>query len=217
MKTGLAVVLTVAALRPPGIVAQNAAAEEIHMQAYPYYGFKERVAGSAATVEQFLPLTGARGLEPNTSKVLSLQDADVFVHNGPCLETYGERPVRFEDLPHAVLAKASDGLARVPAAGLNDMIRSVLEEHGDGRYTAEEAVEAIEDILDAEEVRGILDKYGSGIIAAAEALSHILSLADGEHAKRGSSGGFIGEIRKALEEIRGDDPGHEGGRKAIRD
>ena len=85
MKTELILLLTVAALIPLGTVAQDAAAEEIQVQAsfYPYYDFTRNVAGSAATVEQFLPLgTEAHDWEPSISKVRSLMDTDVFVYNG---------------------------------------------------------------------------------------------------------------------------------------
>ena len=179
MKTELILLLTVAALIPLGTVAQDAAAEEIQVQAsfYPYYDFTRNVAGSAATVEQFLPLgTEAHDWEPSISKVRSLMDTDVFVYNGLGIETYIDRLAESGDLSHVVFVKASDGLVLISTAGMDEMIREALEEYANGHYTAEEAIEAIEAILNAEEVREILEVYRSGDLTTTEALSSILDL-----------------------------------------
>ena len=184
MKTGLAVLLA-AALIPLGAVAQDAAAEELHIQAsfYPYYEFARNVAGGAATVEQFLPLgVEAHDWEPSISRVQSLQDTDVFVYNGLGLEVYVDRLAQSGDLSHITFVKASDGLVLISTAGPDEMIRAALEEYDAGHYTAEEAVEAIEAILDDEEIQKILEAYGSGDITIAEALSSIRDVVGGGHA-----------------------------------
>ena len=187
MKTGLAVLLA-AALIPLGAAAQDAAAEELHIQAsfYPYYEFTRNVAGGAATVEQFLPLgVEAHDWEPSISRVQSLQDTDVFVYNGLGLEVYVDRLAQSGDLSHVVFVKASDGLVLISTAGPDEMIRVALEEYDAGHYTAEEAVEAIEAILDDEEIQKILEAYGSGDITIAEALSSIRDVVGGGHAAHG--------------------------------
>ncbi len=188
MKTGLVVLSMVAALIPLGAAAQDAAAEDIHIQAsfYPYYEFTKNVAGGAATVEQFLPLgVEAHDWEPSISKVQSLQDTDVFVYNGLGLEVYVDRLAQSGDLSHVVFVKASDGLVLISTAGPDEMVRGALEEYDAGHYTAEEAVEAIEAILDDEDIRKILEEYGSGGITTAEALSSIRDVVGGGHAGHG--------------------------------
>ena len=184
MNTGLAVLLA-AALIPLGAAAQDAAAEELHIQAsfYPYYEFARNVAGGAATVEQFLPLgVEAHDWEPSISRVQSLQDTDVFVYNGLGLEVYVDRLAQSGDLSHIVFVKASDGLVLISTAGPDEMILVALEEYDAGHYTAEEAVDAIEAILDDEEIQKILEAYGSGDITIAEALSSIRDVVGGGHA-----------------------------------
>ena len=187
MKTELVLLSMVAALIPLGTAAQDAAAEEIHVQAsfYPYYDFTRNVAGSAATVEQFLPLgTEAHDWEPSISKVQSLQDTDLLIYNGLGIETYVDRLAESDDLSHVTFVKASDGLVLISTAGIDEMIRVALEEYEAGHYTAEEAIEAIEDILDGEEIRDILKMYRSGYLTTTEALSSIQSLVgggDGDH------------------------------------
>ena len=188
MKTGLVVLSMVAALIPLGAAAQDAAAEGIHIQAsfYPYYEFTKNVAGGAATVEQFLPLgVEAHDWEPSISKVQSLQDTDVFVYNGLGLEVYVDRLAQSGDLSHVVFVKASDGLVLISTAGPDEMVRGALEEYDAGHYTAEEAVDAIEAILDDEDIRKILEEYGSGGITTAEALSSIRDVVGGGHAGHG--------------------------------
>ena len=184
MKTELVLLSMVAALIPLGTAVQDAAAEEIHIQAsfFPYYDFTRNVAGSAATVEPFLPLgTAAHDWEPSISKVRSLQDTDVFVYNGLGIETYVDRLAESEDLSHVTFVKASDGLVLISTAGMDEMIRAALEEYEAGHYTAEEAIEAIEAILNAGEIREILEMYRSGEITTTEALSSIQGLVGGGH------------------------------------
>ena len=184
MKTELVLLSMVAALIPLGTAAQDAAAEEIHVQAsfFTYYDFTRNVAGSAATVEQFLPLgTEAHDWEPSISKVQSLQDTDLFIYNGLGIETYVDRLAESEDLAHITFVKASDGLVLISTAGMDEMILVALEEYEAGHYTAEEAIEAIEDILDGEEIREILEMYRSGDLTTTEALSSIQSLVGGGH------------------------------------
>ena len=246
MKTKLILLSIVASLIPLGTVAQDATAEEIHVQAsfYPYYDFTRNVAGSAATVEQFLPLgVEAHDWEPGISKVRSLQDTDVFVYNGLGLETYVDRLAQSGDLSHVVFVKASDGLVLISTTGIDEMIQAALEEHEAGHYTAEEAVEAIENILDAEEIQEILEMYKSGSLTTTEALSAILDLTGGGHTGHDDHDthdehdhgateemeehgheehghdehAITADIREILEEIRDGDIGHEEGLEAIRD
>ena len=243
MKTGLVVLSMVAALIPLGAAAQDAAAEELHIQAsfYPYYEFTKNVAGGAATVEQFLPLgVEAHDWEPSISKVQSLQDTDVFVYNGLGLEVYVDRLAQSGDLSHVVFVKASDGLVLISTAGPDEMVRGALEEYDAGHYTAEEAVEAIEAILDDEDIRKILEEYGSGGITIAEALSSIRDVVGGGHAGHGHDhdadektgehddhghdehghddhGHDTEGIRGILEEIRDGDTGYAEGLEAIRE
>ena len=241
MKTGLVVLSMVAALIPLGAAAQDAAAEGIHIQAsfYPYYEFTKNVAGGAATVDQFLPLgVEAHDWEPSISRVQSLQDTDVFVYNGLGLEVYIDRLAQSGDLSHVVFVKASDGLVLISTAGLDEMVRGALEEYDAGHYTAEEAIEAIEAILDDEEIRKILEAYGSGDSTIAEALSSIRDVVGGGHAGHGHDehghdehdvmeddghghdehGHDIAEgIRGILEEIRDGDTSHMEGLEAIRE
>ena len=247
MKTKIVLLSMVAALLPLGTVAQDAAAEEIHIQAsfYPYYDFTKNVAGSAATVEQFLPLgTEAHDWEPNISKVQSLQDTDVFVYNGLGIEAYVDRLAESDDHSHVVFVKASEGLVLISTAGLDEMIREALEENEAGHYTAEEAVEAIEAILDAEEIREILEKYQSRDLTTTEALSSILDVTGGqvdhdhdhetieetdhddhsEHETMEATDdhghdehGIIEDIRGILAEIHDGDTSHEDGLEAIHD
>ena len=188
MKAGLVVLSMVAALIPLGAAAQDAAAEDIHIQAsfYPYYEFTRNVAGGAATVEQFLPLgVEAHDWEPSISRVQSLQDTDVFVYNGLGLEVYIDRLAQSGDLSHVTFVKASDGLVLISTAGLDEMVRGALEEYDAGHYTAEEAIDAIEAILDDEDIRKILEAYGSGGVTTAEALSSIRDVVGGGHAGHG--------------------------------
>ena len=245
MKAKLVLLSIVAALIPLGTVVQDAAAEEIHVQAsfYPYYDFTRNVAGSAATVEQFLPLgVEAHDWEPGISKVRSLHDTDVFVYNGLGIETYVDRLAESDDLSHVTFVKASDGLVLISTAGLDEMIQAALEEFEAGHYTAEEAVEAIEGILNAEEIREILEKYEAGSLTTTEALSSILDLTGGGHTGHDDHGhdheadeameasdhddhghdehghddhGIIADIREILEQIRDGDISHEDGLEAI--
>ena len=240
MKAKLVLLSIVAALIPLGTVVQDAAAEEIHVQAsfYPYYDFTRNVAGSAATVEQFLPLgVEAHDWEPGISKVRSLHDTDVFVYNGLGIETYVDRLAESDDLSHVTFVKASDGLVLISTAGLDEMIQAALEEFEAGHYTAEEAVEAIEGILNAEEIREILEKYEAGSLTTTEALSSILDLTGSGHTGHDDHGhdheadeameapdhdehghddhGIIADIREILEQIRDGDISHEDGLEAI--
>ena len=156
MKTDLVILLIEATLIPLGAMVQGVAAEKTHIQAsfYPYYEFTRDVAESSSVVEQFLPLdTEAHGWEPNISKARSLQDADVFVYNGMGIETYLDRLTQSGDISHIAFVKASDSLVLISHAGIDEMIREALEEYTDGHHAAEEAVEAITDIPDAEEIR----------------------------------------------------------------
>ena len=216
-----------------GTVAQNAAAREIHVQAsfYPYYDFTRNVAGSVATVGQFLPLGAeAHDWEPGISKVRSLLDADVFVYNGFGIETYVERLAQSDEPSHAVFVKASDGLVLLSAVGIGEMIRVALEEHENDHYTTEEAARAIEAILDAEEIQDILEKYRFGDLTMAETLSSILGLTGGGHAGHYDHGPETDEameghghddhvatedIRGILEEIRDGDIWYEKGLRAV--
>lgn len=245
MKAKLVLLSIVAALIPLGTVVQDAAAEEIHVQTsfYPYYDFTRNVAGSAATVEQFLPLgVEAHDWEPGISKVRSLHDTDVFVYNGLGIETYVDRLAESDDLSHVTFVKASDGLVLISTAGLDEMIQAALEEFEAGHYTAEEAVEAIEGILNAEEIREILEKYEAGSLTTTEALSSILDLTGSGHTGHDDHGhdheadeameapdhddhghdehghddhGIIADIREILEQIRDGDISHEDGLEAI--
>jgi zinc transport system substrate-binding protein len=184
MKSKLVLLSIVATLIPLGTAVQDAAAEEIHVQAsfYPYYDFTRNVAGSAATVEQFLPLgVEAHDWEPSISKVRSLYDTHVFVYTGLGIETYVDRLAQSDDLSHVAFVKASEGLVLISITGVEEMIRVALEEYEEGHYTAKEAVEAIEDILDDEEIREILEMYKSGDLTTVEALSAIQSLVGGGH------------------------------------
>ena len=239
MKIGLLALLAAAALIPLGTLVSDAAAEDMHIQAsfYPYYEFTRNVAGSAAIVEQFLPLgTEAHDWEPSISKVRSLQDTDVFVYNGLGIEGYVDRLAESGDLPDVVFVKATDGLALISAAGINEMIREALAEYEDDHYTAEEAVEAIETILDSEEVRGILERYRSGELTTTEALSYIQDVVGGghdhgdhgtteetdehdghDHGDHGTTEASIREIRSIIKEIRDGDIEHEEGLEAIHD
>lgn len=209
MKAKLVLLSIVAALIPLGTVVQDAAAEEIHVQAsfYPYYDFTRNVAGSAATVEQFLPLgVEAHDWEPGISKVRSLHDTDVFVYNGLGIETYVDRLAESDDLSHVAFVKASDGLVLISTAGLDEMIQAALEEFEAGHYTAEEAVEAIEGILNAEEIREILEKYEAGSLTMTEALSSILDLTGSGHTGHDDHGH---EADEAMEAPGHDDHGHD--------
>ena len=211
MKAKLVLLSIVAALIPLGTVVQDAAAEEIHVQAsfYPYYDFTRNVAGSAATVEQFLPLgVEAHDWEPGISKVRSLHDTDVFVYNGLGIETYVDRLAESDDLSHVAFVKASDGLDLISTAGLDEMIRAALEEFEAGHYTAEEAVEAIEGILNAEEIREILEKYEAGSLTTTEALSSILDLTGSGHTGHDDHG-HDHEADEAMEASDHDDHGHD--------
>ena len=211
MKAKLVLLSIVAALIPLGTVVQDAAAEEIHVQAsfYPYYDFTRNVAGSAATVEQFLPLgVEAHDWEPGISKVRSLHDTDVFVYNGLGIETYVDRLAESDDLSHVTFVKASDGLVLISTAGLDEMIQAALEEFEAGHYTAEEAVEAIEGILNAEEIREILEKYEAGSLTTTEALSSILDLTGSGHTGHDDHG-HDHEADEAMEAPDHDDHGHD--------
>ena len=208
MKTKLVLLSIVASLIPLGTVAQDAAAEGIHVQAsfYPYYDFTRNVAGSAATVEQFLPLgVEAHDWEPGISKVQSLHDTDVFIYNGLGIETYVDRLAESDDLSHVAFVKASDGLVLISTAGIDEMIQAAFEEYEAGHYTAEEAVEAIENILDAEEIQEILEMYKSGSLTTTEALSSILDLTGGGHTEHDHGH----DADEAMEEHGHDDHGHE--------
>lgn len=231
MKRELVLLSIVAFLIPLGIAAQDAAAEGIHVQAsfYPYYDFTRNVAGSAATVEQFLPVgIGAHGWEPSISKSLSLYDTDVVVYNGLGIDSYLDQLAESYDLSHLVFAKASDGVVLISRAGTDGMIREALGEYEHGHYTAEEAVEAIEDILNAEEIREILKVHRSGDLTTAEALSAIQGLTDGGHAEHDGhaateeSDEHYGhaateDIRDILKGIRDGHTDHDEGLEAIRD
>ena len=211
MKAKLVLLSIVAALIPLGTVVQDAAAEEIHVQAsfYPYYDFTRNVAVSAATVEQFLPLgVEAHDWEPGISKVRSLHDTDVFVYNGLGIETYVDRLAESDDLSHVTFVKASDGLVLISTAGLDEMIQAALEEFEAGHYTAEEAVEAIEGILNAEEIREILEKYEAGSLTTTEALSSILDLTGSGHTGHDDHG-HDHEADEAMEAPDHDDHGHD--------
>ena len=211
MKAKLVLLSIVAALIPLGTVVQDAAAEEIHVQAsfYPYYDFTRNVAGSAATVDQFLPLgVEAHDWEPGISKVRSLHDTDVFVYNGLGIETYVDRLAESDDLSHVTFVKASDGLVLISTAGLDEMIQAALEEFEAGHYTAEEAVEAIEGILNAEEIREILEKYEAGSLTTTEALSSILDLTGSGHTGHDDHG-HDHEADEAMEAPDHDDHGHD--------
>ena len=191
MKTELVLLSIVAALIPLGTAAQDAAAEEIHVQAsfYPYYDFTRNVAGSAATVGQFLPLgVEAHDWEPSIQKVQSLQDTDVFVYNGLGLETYIERLADSGDLSHIDFVKASDGLILISTAESDELIREALEEYEDGHYTAKEAVDAIKDILDADQIQKTLEAYRSGDLTTTEALASILDLSGAGHSDHDDHG-----------------------------
>ena len=188
MKTELAVILAVAALIQMGAAIQDAAAEELHIQTsfYPYYEFTKNVAGSVATVEQFLPLgVEAHDWEPSISEVQVLRNADVFVYNGLGLEVYVDRLAESGDMSHITFVKASDGLVLISTAGLDEMVREALEEYDSGHYTAEEAIEAIEAILEDEDILQILEMYKSGSITIAETLSSIRDLVGGGHTAHG--------------------------------
>ena len=179
MKEKLVLLSMVAALIPLGTVVQDAAAEDLRIQAsfYPYYDFTRNVAVSADNVELFLPLgVAAHDWEPSISKVQSLQDTDVFVYNGLGIEEYLERLVESDDYAHITFVKATEGLELISTTGLEDMIREALEEHEAGHYTDEEAVEAIEAILDTEEIRETLKMHRSGDLTTTEALSAIQSI-----------------------------------------
>ena len=211
MKTGLVALSMVAALIPLGATIQDAAAEDIHIQAsfYPYYEFTRNVAGGAATVEQFLPLgVEAHDWEPSISRVQSLQDTDVFVYNGLGLEVYVDRLAQSGDLSHITFVKASDGLVLISTAGLDEMVRVALEEYDAGHYTAEEAVDAIEAILDDEDIRGILEAYGSGDITTAEALASIRDLVGGGHAAHDHDG-HDGHGHDEHDAMEADEHGHD--------
>ena len=209
MKTKLELLSLVAALALLFAVAQDAAAEEkIHVQAsfYPYYDFTRNVAGSAATVEQFLPLgTEAHDWEPSAPKVVQLNFTDVFVYNGLGIETYIERLAESDDLSHITFVKATEGLALISTTGLDETIRAAIEEYEAGHYTAEEAVEAIEGILDAEQIREVLEQYKSGDLTTTEALSSILDLAGVEQDDHDHD--HEGDDRHADEET--DEHGHD--------
>ena len=186
MKTELILLLTAAALIPLSTVAQDAAAEDIHIQAsfYPYYDFTRNVAVSPDNVDLFLPLgVAAHDWEPGISKVESLEETDVFVYNGLGIEEYLERLVESDDYDHITFVQASVGLDLISTTGLDEMIRGALEEYESGHYTTEEAVEAIKAILDTEEIREILVMYRSGDLTTTEALSRIQSLSGGGHAR----------------------------------
>ena len=181
MKTGLVAPLVAAALISLGAAAQGAAAEELHIQAsfYPYYEPVRNVVGSAAIVEQFLPLeVEAHDWELSTSKVQSLRDTHVFVYNGLGLEVYVDRLAQSGDLSHVAFVKASDGLVLISTSELDEMVRGALEEYNSGHYTAEDAIEAI---LDDEDIRKILEAYKSGDSTTTEALSSIRDLVGGGH------------------------------------
>ena len=206
MKDKLVLFLMMAILIPLGTATQYAAAEEIHIQAsfYPYYEFTRNVVGSVATVEQFLPLgVEAHDWEPSISRVLSLSETDMFVYNGLGLETYVDRLAESDDLSHIVFVKASEGLVLISIAGIDEEILEALEEYDNDHYTAEEAVEAIESILDAEEIQEILEAYGSGDLTTAEALSAILDVVGG-HVEHGDHGH---DEHMTVEET--DDHGHD--------
>ena len=209
MKVKLVLFLTMAALIPLSTATQYAAAEEIHVQAsfYPYYEFTRNVAGSAATVEQFLPLgVEAHDWEPSISKVQSLYDTNMFVYNGLGLETYVDRLAASGDLPHMVFVKATEGLVLISIADIHDMIQEALEEYDNDHYTAEETVDAIENILDTEEIQKILEAYKSGDLTTAEALSSILDLVGGEHVGHDEHGH---ETVEETDEHGHDEHGHE--------
>ena len=211
MKTELILFLTAAALIPLSTVAQDAAAEDIRIQAsfYPYYDFTRNVAVSPDNVDLFLPLgVAAHDWEPSISKVESLQVTDVFVYNGLGIEEYLERLVESDDYDHITFVQASVGLDLISTTGLDEMIRGALEEYESGHYTAEEAVEAIEAILDTEEIREILVMYRSGDLTTTEALTRIQSLSGGGHDEHGHDehGHDNGE---AMEESGHDEHGHD--------
>ena len=209
MKTELILFLTAAALIPLSTVAQDAAAEDIHIQAsfYPYYDFTRNVAVSPDNVDLFLPLgVAAHDWEPSISKVESLQDTDVFVYNGLGIEEYLERLVESDDYDHITFVQASVGLDLISTTGLDEMIRGALEEYESGHYTTEEAVEAIKAILDTEEIREILVMYRSGDLTTTEALSRIQSLSGGGHAAHDDHGH---DDHDAMEESGHDEHGHD--------
>ena len=192
MKKEQLLLLMIAALIPLGTVAvHDATAEKIRVQAsfYPYYDFTRNVAEPAATVDQFLPLgTEAHDWEPSIQTVQSLQNVDVFVYNGLGLETYIERLADSDDLSHINFVKASDGLILISTAGPDELIREALEEYEAGHYTAEEAIDAIKDIIDADQIQEILEAYRSGSLTTTEALSSILDLSGAGHADHDDHG-----------------------------
>ena len=200
MKTRPAALLAVAALIPPGAAAQDPAAGKLRIRApfCPYCEFAKDAAGSAATMEQFLPLgVEAHDWGPSISEVRSLQDAGVFVYDGLGPGVHGDRLAQSGDLSHVAFAKASNGLVPISAAGLDEMIRGALEEYDGGHYAAEV-------IPDDEGIRNIPEAYGSGGITAAEAPSAIRDLIGGGRAGRGH---YAEGIRGILGKVRDGDAG----------
>ena len=206
--------MAVAALIPPGAAAQDAAAEELRIQApfCPCHGFAKDVAGSAATAERFLPPgVGARDREPSIYEVRSLQDADAFVYNGLGPGVYGDRLAQSGDLSHAALVKASDGPVPISAAGPNGMIRGAREGHGGGHHAAGDAAG---DTPGDEDIRKMLEAYGPGGTAAAGAPYSIRDLVGGGHSGYGHD---AEGVRGILGEVRDGDAGRVEGLEAIRD
>ena len=62
-------------------------------------------------MEQFVP-TGvpAHGWEPQSGRILSLQEADEFVYNGLGIESYAESIIDSDEFDHVMFVKASEGV-----------------------------------------------------------------------------------------------------------
>ena len=95
---------------------------------FPYYEFARNVAGDMATVEQFVP-TGvlAHDWEPQPGRILSLQEADVFVYNGLGIEPYAKSIIDSDEFDHVMFVKASEG---VKLLKVGDEEEEEEDEHG---------------------------------------------------------------------------------------
>ena len=139
---------------------------------YPYYEFTKNVAGSQATVEQYMPSgVEAHDWEPRAGDIQILEDADVFVYNGLGMEPYVDQIIDSGDYDHIVFVNTSDGVDLLKpserhmddhAEEFSNELVHVIEEYEEGHISESRALESIESILhehegDGEDHNGLLE------------------------------------------------------------
>ena len=178
---------------------------------YPYYEFAKNVAGSQATVEQYMPSgVEAHDWEPRAGDIVLLESTDVFVYNGLGMEPYVDQIIDSGDYEHIVFVNASkdvkllkpaEPVMRSHVEEFSKEILEVVEEFDEGHMTESQTVEAIEEILHQHEDDG---HYHSDLIENIEKLLHEI--------EDGDIGGLDGieEIHHMLSEYKPDnEAGHD--------